>query len=65
MPGRTKKSQLELFNKQAAISVEERLNQLEEEIRKALKSGDLKRAEALIEEQRTLLESQMSSGPKS
>ncbi len=65
MSKKSKKSQLELFNKKPATSVEERLKELEEEIKQALDSGELKKAERLIEEQRTLLESLMSSGDKS
>ncbi len=61
MGKRTKPSQLELFKKQAGVSVEERLAQLEKEIQHALKKGQLERAEALIEEQHTLLEIQMSA----
>jgi len=61
MSKKSRKSQLELFNKKPAISTEERLNELEEEIKKALDAGKLKEAEGLIEEQRALLESLMSS----
>ncbi len=57
----TKPSQLELFKNQTGVSVEERLSQLEKEIKRALKKGQLERAEALIEEQHALLEIQMSS----
>ncbi len=56
-----KPSQLELFKNQTGVSVEERLSQLEKEIKRALKKGQLERAEALIEEQRALLEIQMST----
>lgn len=62
---KSRKSQLELFNKKPSVSVEERLSELEEEIKKALDSGNLKEAEELIEEQRTLLESLMSSSDQS
>ena len=65
MSKKSRKSQLELFNKKPAISVEERLKELEEEIERALDAGKLKEAEGLIEEQRTLLETLMSSDDKS
>lgn len=59
---RTKKpSQLELFKNQTGMSVEERLRLLEKEIKRALKKGELERAEALIEEQHALLEIQMTA----
>ena len=64
MPKKSKKTQLELFNRKPAISIEDRLNELEEKIKMAIDSGDLKKAEGLIEEQRTLLENLMSSNDK-
>ncbi len=64
MPKKLKKTQLELFNRKPAISIEDRLNELEKKIKMAIDSGDLKKAEGLIEEQRTLLENLMSSNDK-
>lgn len=65
MSKKSRKAQLELFNEKPAVSVEDRLSELEKEIKKAIDSGNLKKAEGLIEEQRTLLEGLMPSGDKS
>ncbi|NOY79241.1 MAG: hypothetical protein GXO76_15420 [Calditrichaeota bacterium] len=54
-----------MFNKKPAVSTEERLKELEVEIKKALDAGKLKEAEGLIEEQRALLESLMASDDES
>ncbi len=51
--------QLELFQHSDSRTLENQIKQLEMEITQAIRQGNLKRAAALAEEQRLLIESQI------
>lgn len=53
-------NQLDMFQKFDPNTLESQIKQLESEITRAIRKGDLKKAALLAEEQRILIESQIS-----
>ncbi len=53
-------NQLDMFQKFDPKTLESQIKQLEAEITRAIRKGDLKKAALLAEEQRILIESQIS-----